>query len=527
MARRLADGDTRPVPNAHNRPLDDGAVSPDRTRIAFTHHASIELMSVADDEIIQLCARCAFDAPDLESRGLTFAGDDAIVYSAAGELRKISTAGGDWRVLVGPPAEVHAGGYTFPHALPGGEWLLATLLRGRSVDRAEIALVDTETGATRLLIEDGVNARYVASGHVVFVRHGDLWAVPFDLEQRAPVGEPTLVREGIMMSAADGLSRYAVSENGDLAYIAGDTYIPSRRIVSVARNGQPEPLLDARGRFEGVQLSPDFTKAAVEAIDGGDYDIRIYDLDDVDGGEPITLGSEFIDERHPVWSPDGTRLAFAAEFGDVTTLYWKRADGDRQYVDGELDARRGASLIPQSWSRDGVLAYVVVEGDSWDIWTVDVNGGQPREFLTADREIAAAFSPDGLWLAYSVIALSDDGPTGIRVVSFPEPRTVVDLGSWGTNLQWSPDGRELCFAGSGLRCAALLTAPGSEPAIRFGDPQRTGGRFYYHRHRFSIGPDGRSFAVVDEASFRTPLANQIVLVTDWFDDLRRLAPIDH
>ena len=135
----------------------------------------------------------------------------------------------------------------------------------------------------------------------------------------------------------------------------------------------------------------------------------------------------------------------------------------------------------------------------------------------------------GLWalwfVAVSLIALSDDGPTGIRVMSFPQPRVEVELDSWGVNLHWSPDGSELCFAAPGLHCAPLSTPLGSAE-LRFEAPRRTGGGFYYGRHRFGIAPEGNGFAVVDEASFQTPLPEEIILVTDWFDELRRLAPVE-
>ena len=61
----------------------------------------------------------------------------------------------------------------------------------------EIYILDALEGSSRLLIEDGFNARYAPSGHIVFIRDGSLWAVPFDVDTLEIVGEEVPVVTGI------------------------------------------------------------------------------------------------------------------------------------------------------------------------------------------------------------------------------------------------------------------------------------------------------------------------------------------
>ena len=67
----------------------------------------------------------------------------------------------------------------------------------QSVGLGSIELFDFESGETTRLIETASNARYVESGHIVFVRDSALWAVPFDVQSSETTGEEVPVIQGI------------------------------------------------------------------------------------------------------------------------------------------------------------------------------------------------------------------------------------------------------------------------------------------------------------------------------------------
>ena len=47
-----------------------------------------------------------------------------------------------------------------------------------------------ETGERKVLIQGGSDARYVPTGHIVYVRAGALMAAPFDLDRQEVTGSP-------------------------------------------------------------------------------------------------------------------------------------------------------------------------------------------------------------------------------------------------------------------------------------------------------------------------------------------------
>ncbi|MFN0044027.1 MAG: hypothetical protein ACKVSF_12525, partial [Alphaproteobacteria bacterium] len=134
----------------------------------------------------------------------------------------------------------------------------------------------------------------------------------------------------------------------------------------------------------------------------------------------------------PVWSPDGR------------FVYFSNADGIfRKSVDGagteELLLKASPTGFVRSISPDGrYLLY-----GSGDVMLLPLTGeSKPTPFLNSPAlEQAAAFSPDGRWVAYSS---DESGRTEIYVQGFPDRR-----GKWlisddgGLLPAWRADGREL------------------------------------------------------------------------------------
>ena len=69
-----------------------------------------------------------------------------------------------------------------PQVLPGEKAVLFTLGDGTNWDDAQIVVYSLETGERKVLIDGGRDARYVPTGHVVYVLDGTLLAVPFDVD---------------------------------------------------------------------------------------------------------------------------------------------------------------------------------------------------------------------------------------------------------------------------------------------------------------------------------------------------------
>ncbi len=70
-----------------------------------------------------------------------------------------------------------------------------------SIENAQIAMLDLQTGTSKMLFRGGSHAHYVPTGHLVYGVAGTLRAVAFDLERLEVVGTPVPVLEGVVTTA--------------------------------------------------------------------------------------------------------------------------------------------------------------------------------------------------------------------------------------------------------------------------------------------------------------------------------------
>jgi hypothetical protein len=145
--------------------------------------------------------------------------------------------------------------------------------------------------------------------------------------------------------------------------------IVARFVFVSERVGNPDIwLLDEQGRE--VQLtfdaapdlapvwSPDGTQVAFESRRDGNSEIYVMDAD---GSNPVNLTINAADDRAPAWSPDGARIAFQSERDGTDGIYLMNADGTEQV---RMTSGPGVSLAPR-WEADGSrIIFSRIEGDT-------------------------------------------------------------------------------------------------------------------------------------------------------------------
>ena len=144
---------------------------------------------------------------------------------------------------------------------------------------------------------------------------------------------------------------------------------------------------------------------------------------------------------------------------------------------------------------------------------------------TEFRERNAALSPDGRWLAYQS---NESGQFEVYVRPFPD----VNSGRWQVSSGgaqwplWSPDGRELFYQGSGSMMAVPIETeptftPGTMELLFDLGPYLGGGN-----RRIDIFPEGNRFLMLKTGggSNATAAATSIIVVQNWFEELKRLVP---
>lgn len=148
-------------------------------------------------------------------------------------------------------------------------------------------------------------------------------------------------------------------------------------------------------------FSPDGTKVAFASNRMGNWDIWVIS---VEGGAAIQITTERADEVHPTWSPDGSRLAYCSlPVGGGPWELWISSSGagpTRKFV--------GFGVFPQWAPVDDTILFQRARerGSHWfSIWTLTLVDGEPRyptEVASSASEaiILPAWSPDAKSIVY-------------------------------------------------------------------------------------------------------------------------------
>ena len=119
---------------------------------------------------------------DGSARGAAWADGNSIVLATSSltiGLQRISADGGEATVLTRPDPKRGELDHVWPERLPEGRGVLFTVLStGGALDAARIAVLETATGSGTTVMA-GHHARYVPTGHLVYVEAGALRAVSF------------------------------------------------------------------------------------------------------------------------------------------------------------------------------------------------------------------------------------------------------------------------------------------------------------------------------------------------------------
>lgn len=495
----LVDGSTATVPSTEdtNNPF----FSPDGEWIGFfVQNRRLMKMPADGGAAFEIC-----DVPT-GNWGATWLGDGTVVFATAftgSGLMRVSADGGEPEPLLGVRPEIGETGHGRPQALPDGRHVLYTSRR----DTGPVAaVVDVNTGRVREVLQGASDARWSPTGHLLFSRDGELFAIRFDPETLETSGTPRVLIGGVYVDPQRSEARFDVGAAGLLVYVPGDVATPGDRLVWVTRDGQVAPLEVEPGSYGHPRLSPDGTAVAVDRTGQGRGDIWVYDLD----RRSFTRLTRNGDNRMPIWKPDGLRIAFASTIGGASGLYWKNADGS-----GERHRllESDYSLWPRTWRDDAIAYYELNTETGRDIWVLadielEDEDTRPRQrplIRSPANERAPALSPDGRWIAY----VSDEtGDDEVYVQAFRgDPARVTVSTDGGREPVWARDGTEL-FYRSGDRMMAVPVELGrplvaGAPEVLFEgdfkadtmgsnqyfDVNRTGSRFLMIREDSSGRPD--------------------------------------
>jgi Tol biopolymer transport system component len=505
--------------------------SPDGRWLGFWSNDALRKVAVAGGPATTIC-----EAPG-SIFGASWGSDDMIVYSRARQgLWRVPGAGGTPQRLTTPNTGKGEVKHLLPQVLPGNQTVLFTVTHTPlpTWNDTEIVAQSLTTGQQRVVVQSGADARYVASGHLLYMQRGTLMAAPFDVQRVQIRGGGIGVVADVMQAANtlneafdSGAGQFAVSESGSLLYAPGGVFPdPERSLVWVNRAGLVEPLPAPVRPYLSPRLSPDGQRIATWTT--GDRNLWTYDL----SRRSLTrLTSEGRNAR-PIWTPDGKRIVFGSANAGDENLFWKAADGSGTT---ERLTTCDCLSVAASWSPDGrtLVFYENKTGTNGDIFALSVTDDRQRRPLVQSRftEAYPDVSSDGRWLAY----VSDEsGRAEVYVQPFagPGPRHQVSA-EGGSAPAWSRDGRELFYVtatttGGQASLTKMIVVPVTLGAtFTAGTPHVLfEGRYGASAiiRGYDVTSDGRRFLMVQQKERPPTVVAQMILVQHWFEELKRLVP---
>jgi eukaryotic-like serine/threonine-protein kinase len=489
-------------------------LSPDGQSVGFFAGSGLKKMSVNGGTPVLVC-------PATPPFGVSWGRDNMILFGQDAGIMRVSANGGTPELIVraGDGETVYG-----PQMLPDGRSVLFSVTRHQGParwDQAEIVVQSLASDSRTVVVQSGRDARYLPSGHLVYAQGDGLFGAVFTNDRL--VGSPVPLVQGLQRSVgfASAGSNFAISDQGTLVYVGG--YTSLRPFLWVNRKGTSEPITAIpAAAYEDVRLSPKGDRVLVTR----DGDIWVYELA---GGRSIRVtrnGSSLMG----AWDPTGAEIAYSSARGGNLQAWVSPADGTGR-------ARQLTQLNGQvhvdSWSPDGKILTMHHHSSPQEsrilMLRMDRADAKPEVFLEEDyRAEGATFSPDGHHVAF----LSDaTGQREIYIRPYPGPgeQLTVSLGG-GQEPVWAANGDVFYRSLTGQRMFAVSVTAG--PKLKVGAPIEVFRGSYYiaptgsPRPQYGVTPDGQRFLMLAPGRGKdsTTADRRIVVVQNWFEELRRLLP---
>jgi eukaryotic-like serine/threonine-protein kinase len=499
--RRVDDFEVRPIPGT------DGAAapffSPDGQWIGFFARGQMKKVALTGGAPVPV-------APAPFSRGAAWLEDGTIIFTPEPDvgLSRVSAAGGAVQALTKADRAANEIAHRWPRMLPGSKAVLFTVFKGVESDSL-ISVLSVDTGERKPLIPGGTNPFYVPDraqperGQIVYARDGQLFASPFDLRRLEVTGPPRRVAAGVQQTST-GPAAFAISSDGTLVNVSGGASEQQQVLLWVDPRGGEQPLGTPPGNYKFPRLSPDNSQLLVTRLDGGNYDLWIYDLA-TGGWAKLTVDAAF--DAAGVWSADGRRVAFRSFRGHPFNIFWKPSDGS---ATEQRITTAPANQTVHAWTRDGraVIYSQLNPGALTDLWVAALDGDRTPHRLVQglNGPVVGVPSPDDQWLAYTT---AESGRPEVFVAEF-DGDAVVNVDArrqisfdGGIEPSWSRNGRELFYRSTESMMTVRVE---SGKPLRHGKPQALFPDRYQRFGEFvnyAVAHDGR-FLMLRDLNARSP-----------------------
>jgi roadblock/LC7 domain-containing protein len=339
--------------------------------------------------------------------------------------------------------------HRFPFFLPDGDHFVFFGGNFSSIDEQYNALYlgSLSNPRQRVLLTAARSSGVFAAGRLYYVdANGALVAAPMDVAHGKLTAAPQAIEPKVARSPSTYYVTFSISTDSTLVYSAAGV-TGNSQLTWFDIGGKEVRRLGPVGVMANPAVSPDGRRVAFDSNDfkANNVDVWIFDLI-VGGASRFTFDP--IEEVGPVWSRDGSMIAYRTIRHAAPNLELKKTDGLTAPKDMPDLADASGDVVPNSWASGGreiLCTYQPAHG-GFELVLQPVDGGNMRTLLRGPGSVTnGQISPDGKWVAY---ASNETGDWEIYATTFPG-----SAGKWqvsrggGTEPRWRNDGKAIYFVG--------------------------------------------------------------------------------
>jgi TolB protein len=249
---------------------------------------------------------------------------------------------------------------------------------------------------------------------------------------------------------------------GSIAYTVRERGQDDIWAVGIGGSRTPLRLTNSPADDRDPVWSPDGTKVAYASRQDGNWELYIYDMLT---GQTTRMTYDLSFQGAPGWSPDGQWLVYESYQGNNLDVYVVPVDGSQL---AQRITENPAPDFSPAWSPDGRrIAFVSWRDGNQDIYTFSLDNPVDADAAnitnTPDRqEDYPAWSPNGRLLAYSAL---DQGREKVFVKDTDEPGAAAQVLEQGRQPAWAPNGSSLLFAVDSIEGTQLVAGPFTENGV--------------------------------------------------------------
>jgi serine/threonine protein kinase len=472
--------------------------SPDSKEIAFAARSEVVRVEVANEARRVICRLP--QSRSIAGINGSWGAAGVILFSTEDAIYRVPASGGELVAVTHVNRSLGELKHITPYFLPDGRRFLYLAVNQLEQESA-VYEASLDSPQLQRILANPVGPFYLIGGDLLFAKGSDLMLQPFDWKTGRLHGAATALEERVYAYTA---SYYPVADFSATA----DTLVyhpegpPQTEMVWFDRAGKRLSTIGTVAAYTNPALSPDQTRLAVGIADPKTNFRDIWVIDS--RGGMLQLTDDPKDDMNPVWSPDGSRIAFTSDRKGVRDVYLQSAS---KAGTAELLVSNAAAKSVEGWSPDGKLVIF----NSGGIMAVPIESERKPFAVIGGPVDQGAISSDGKWIAYRN---HDGGRTEVYVQAFPSGGARWQISTdGGGEPSWRRDGKELYFTRDRqLYAVDIKTKPAGiehgPPRLLFTAPFAA----EIKRNRYVPAGDGQRFLIntQGESSER-----QVHIVLNW------------